>query len=167
MNSGTSFQHLASHLRHVQDRLRDAEAGKVTRVGDVLYDAEVEITNRIQRHLRDMPMKMSPVSVFYCLRTDIKAILARARESEARATSTAAGKQDKRSTGIASHPDSGDKDTADSPQQKQDSKNQNALKHEGGYGSFNAWRKAQSQHPKDEAFEIFMKLYRTQRSSLS
>ena len=107
---------------------------------NIVYDAEVEIAKRIQRHFREMPMKMSPVSVFYCLRADIRAILKRAGASPA-------------SAGTAN---------ADEKSQPQEQ----AFKDEDGYARFNRWKKVQSKRTKDQDFELFMKLYRTQRCSL-
>ncbi|CAE7783213.1 unnamed protein product [Symbiodinium microadriaticum] len=88
-----------------------------------------------------MPMKMSPVSVFYCLRADIRAILKRAGASPASARTANA-------------------DEKSQPQEQ-------AFKDEDGYARFNRWKKVQSKRTKDQDFELFMKLYRTQREGLS
>ena len=167
-NPGSAFLNRADSLKSVQKTLQNVEAGKATQVGDILYDAEVEITNRIQRHLREMPMKMSPVSVYYCLRSDIKAILERAGESEVRAQDSAKehGKKDTPGTDPGTHPGSQKHEDSDPDQIATDAAEAKAFKHEAHYGGFNRWRQVQRNRSQDEGFELFMKLYRNQRSSL-
>ena len=183
-NSSPSFQRLADDVQRIQNRVQDAEAGKATEVADVFFDAEEEITKRIERYLSDMPMKMSPVSVFYILREDIRKILKRATDREARSRTSETDASLKSRKGDSSAEGGKGQEPAGSSQrgataagkasetdasvssEKSDSPVEGG-KSEHGYSNFNAWRRQQGKKPKDEAFELFMKLYRSQRIGLS
>ncbi|CAJ1370339.1 unnamed protein product [Effrenium voratum] len=182
--AGATFQKMADALNDAEgglkQKMRTAKAGRVQAADAIQYEKETLMKELIRKHIQDMPMKMSPVSVYYILKKDIQNIFRLVREAEEAKLKAEMGHRKQRTeppaeseagaqssnkaatqapglepaetgTGSAEPPETGH---AESEPQILD---------EEGYESFNAWRRETKRTPRDEAFELFMQLYKAER----